>query len=124
VTASTVWDDVLTDLEARLDACRELLDADLDAVTAAYLRQLRSGEPVPTPATLVRFVPPGDLGPVPADQGARARALLERGAALERELAERRDAVGERLHTLTARQNARPARSTTAPAPRLLDRLG
>ncbi|HEY7135181.1 MAG TPA: hypothetical protein VIB48_08945 [Acidimicrobiia bacterium] len=120
----TVWDDVLADLEARLDACRELLDADLDAVTAAYLRDLRSGEPVPTPATLIRFAPPRDLGPVPPEKAARAQALLQRGAELERELAERRDTVAARLHAITARQSAPRARSTTPPAPRLLDRLG
>ena len=123
MSATSAWTEVLAGCEERILACRTLLDGDLDATTAAYLRDLSAGEEVETPATLVRFVPPEDLGPIPAELIPRARALLESGAAVEVELAARRDDVMTRLRSLSTRPSAYGA-GHEAPRPQVIDQHG
>lgn len=121
----TTWNEVLAGCEERILACRGLLDGDLDAATADYLRDLSTGETIATPASLVRFVPPEGLGPLPVDLAPRARAILEAGTALEADFTVRRDEVMCRLRTLAAASH-RPSYGggNQAPRPSLLDQHG
>jgi hypothetical protein len=119
------WTEVLSDCEDRMLACRGLLSGDLDAATADYLRDLSAGETLATPASLVRFVPPEGLGPLPADLAPRVRAILECGTALEADFTARRDEVMARLRSLASAQ--RPAAyggGAEAPRPSVLDQHG
>ncbi|HZR14029.1 MAG TPA: hypothetical protein VFC33_12360 [Acidimicrobiia bacterium] len=117
------WAELLDEYEARIAACRELAGADLDARSAAYLQALQTGDTVPMPAELVRFVPHAGIGPVPPALRARAQAVLDAGAEVEALLAERRDEVFDRLRSVSSHRRGFPS-VHDAPRPRLLDQRG
>jgi hypothetical protein len=123
LTSYTAWSEALDAYEARVEACRELAEGDLDAWTAAHNRALVEGD-APVPAALVRFVPPDDLGPIPTELVPRAEAILVAGRAIEAGLAERRDDVYAQLRDVESRRAPGGFATHDAPRPRLLDQRG
>ena len=119
----TAWSEALDAYEARVEACRELAEGDLDAWTAAHNRALVEGD-APVPAALARFVPPDDLGPIPTELVPRAEAILAAGRAIEAGLAERRDDVYAQLRDVESRRAPGGFATHDAPRPRLLDQRG
>lgn len=89
----SAWTVELDRLEARLDACDELL-----ADPAAFVAALEA--PGSTPAALERFSVPDGLGRPDAREGERAEALLARAAAATTALESARDATFAELRRI------------------------
>ncbi|HZP31092.1 MAG TPA: hypothetical protein VFC99_19240 [Acidimicrobiia bacterium] len=97
---ATSWEAFLDELERRIERSRSISEASLDAWLDSATRPERNPELQP----LGNFHAPDDLGPIPPELTARARALVDEAHAAEAAVTEKMQVVWQELRDAPTRR--------------------